>query len=122
MNSNKTILIVEDDFKLLRLYSRILKNAGHTVHQAATVQAASEMLGKYRYDVCISDMTVGHHRGADVLSLYAEAQADGMDLKVVSGSDTYADVVESIGAVFFLKPVSSHDLIDMVSDHDHILQ
>ncbi len=111
---SKTVLVVEDDFRLLRLYSRIIKMAGYTVHQAATVQAAVELLSKHDYDVCITDMEIGYHKGLDVLSIFVPSLDRGAHMIVVSGYDHYRDVATSIGADFLIKPVDKHDLIEII--------
>lgn len=115
----KTVLIVEDDFRLLRLYARVLKSAGHVVHQAATIQAAADLLNRYEYDVCISDMEIGYHKGLDVIGLYVPVIEQGTtDILVISGNDSYRDMSLNMGINFLLKPISNHDLIDAV-EHSH---
>jgi DNA-binding NtrC family response regulator len=55
------ILLIEDEFHLLRLYSKMLENGGHTIVSTTTVQAAREMLVKqaHQFDACVSDAQVG---------------------------------------------------------------
>lgn len=109
---NKTILVVEDDFKLLRLYARVLKTAGYTVHQAATIQAAADLLDRYEYDLCITDMEIGYYKGLDVIGLYLPVIEQGTEVVVISGNDIYRDMAADMGMNFLLKPISNHDLID----------
>lgn len=63
------ILILEDDYSLLRLYTKTLRTEGHTVISTATAQAAYEMFERHQFDLCISDIRVG---GTDPEVLIAE--------------------------------------------------
>jgi DNA-binding NtrC family response regulator len=112
----KNVLIVEDDFKLLRLYARILKTAGHNVHQAATIQAAADLLNRYEYDICISDMEIGYHKGLDVIGLYLPVLEKDTDVVIISGNDEYHTMAVDMGLHFLLKPIDNHDLIDAVEN------
>lgn len=54
------ILIIEDDFQLLRLCTRLLQHQGYTVYPAATFPAALDMFRLYQgFALCLSDITVG---------------------------------------------------------------
>lgn len=111
----KNVLIVEDDFRLLRLFARVLKAAGHNVHQAATIQAAADLLSRYEYDVCISDMEIGYHKGLDVIGLYFPLIEQGTtEVVIISGNDAYRSLAHDMDVTFLLKPISNHDLIDIV--------
>ena len=55
------LLLIEDDYQLLRLYTKMLEAGGCTLVSTTTVQAAREMLRRSEqpFDACVSDAQVG---------------------------------------------------------------
>lgn len=60
MNDAIRILLVEDDINVARTVTRMLHTLGYRVHAVASAHEALATLGRYSYDVIISD----HHLGA----------------------------------------------------------
>jgi DNA-binding NtrC family response regulator len=108
------ILIVEDDLALLKLYATVLKDRGHQVHQAATVQAALDMIYKYDFDACVCDMQIGHHSGIELLQWHPELQAKGTHFIAISGFPRYQEICATLGVDFYTKPIANQQLINMV--------
>ena len=56
------ILLIEDNYRLLRLHTRVLQNAGYDVYPAAAYYAALDMFRLYgQFSLCISDVEVGNY-------------------------------------------------------------
>jgi len=108
------ILVIEDDLKLLRLYTKVLRSAGYHVSQAATIHAAREMLAQHTFDVAIFDMTIGYHTGNELISQFPYLQSKGMRLIVISGQDKHKAACEAIGVDYYLKPISNAQLLAAV--------
>lgn len=70
----KRILLLEDDFTLLRLYSDILEEADYYVKPATTLQAVQNIANLQNIDLCISDLNVGLVSGEIVLNTLAQLQ------------------------------------------------
>ncbi len=79
-----TILIVEDDPKQLRLYSKALR--GHRLNCVASATAALKALAEARPDLILLDQVLGAgERGLDFLPQLA-AMAGPVPIVVISGS------------------------------------
>ncbi|MDX1991094.1 MAG: response regulator [bacterium] len=111
---NKRILIVDDDVSLVKMYGQLLEKYGHSVYEATSIKAAHELLAKYRFDLCLCDMTLGLHSGMELLSYSPALQTSGTRFAVISGKRRYAELCQSIGVDFYLKPISNSDLLTLV--------
>ncbi len=70
-NSNKKILIVEDEESLVELYKEILEDAGFKVKYAYSGDEGAEMASKEKFDLILLDLMLptGSMNGTYVLSL-----------------------------------------------------
>ncbi len=111
-----TILILEDDLALIRLYGKVMRKAGYEVAEATNLQEAREQLSKARFDVFICDMRLGAERGIDLLvEQKAFLQEKRTHVVVVSAEEQYRDLCRQMGIdLFFSKPVSPSELTRMV--------
>lgn len=108
------VLIIEDDLKLLRLYSRMLQADGHKVFMAATLSAAQTLLENYRFDVCLADVQVGHLNSLTYLRHLPQARHNIERLVVISGDERYRDLTNSMHGEFLTKPISRDNLLGAV--------
>jgi DNA-binding NtrC family response regulator len=106
----KRILIIEDDIKLLRLYTKML-DTDHDVIQCSTLHDARELLKTETFDAIICDMQVGMHRSTELLwDYYRQWQRDKVNVVVISGKEFYQSICEQLGLPFLLKPVDLQTL------------
>jgi CheY-like chemotaxis protein len=112
----RSILVMEDNAHLRRLFGKALRASGYQVHTAGTLQEAREALARVRFDVLLCDIHMGEDRGTDLLREHAEAFATfGTQVVMVSGEAHYRDMCEEMGADFFLeKPVAVGTLVALV--------
>ncbi|MGB1288795.1 MAG: response regulator, partial [Aggregatilineales bacterium] len=83
----RRILLLEDDFILVQLYSTVLKSAGYDVTATTTFHAASDLLHRTSFDLCISDINVGLVDGFHVLNeMDTMRRKYGMEVLMISGS------------------------------------
>lgn len=74
--SGKTILLVEDEPAALRLYSEILRKAGHEVIETTNGQEAMDMAhsdAADRIDLLVSDLVMPDVGGLELASRFREA-------------------------------------------------
>lgn len=111
-----TVLILEDDAALLRLFGRVLNAAGCDVYTATTLSAAGEQLSRQTFDIFICDMRIGSERGIDLLRRHiTRLTASGTQTIVVSAEEQYRASCDELGVEFFLsKPVSPLALARLV--------
>ncbi len=111
-----SILVVEDEAHLRRLFTKALDKVGYKVMSAATVQEARDLLLREQFDILLCDVHLGGERGTDLLRDSASTLfTSGAQIIVVSGHAEYRAACEEVGADFFLeKPVSVETLIMLV--------
>lgn len=114
--TTRSILIMEDDAGLRRIYGKALKRSHYQVHEAPTVQMARQLLAENDYEIFICDIHMGRERGTDLLEEFAE-QLDKAGTQVVmcSAYGQYRYLTEEMGADFFLeKPISLGTLLTLI--------
>lgn len=110
--SKHSVLVMEDDPQLLRLYSKALNKAGYGVCGAGNADQARIALENTSFDMILCDINLGDGCGTDVLRDY---RLDGTPVIVVSGHEPYRMACEAEGYEFFLsKPVHINDLVTLV--------
>jgi DNA-binding response OmpR family regulator len=107
-NSDKTILIVDDDPYIVDLMSRQLKAKGFKVIQTTDPETAYSMAEKERPDLIISDIAMPALDGFTLLKgLKNNKVTAQIPLVLLTGSDKMADVEEGFTAgaqAYLLKP------------------
>jgi eukaryotic-like serine/threonine-protein kinase len=107
-----TVLLVDDQEELRRLYRRALAKDGHEVTPAAHGREAVEMAGSKRFDVVITDVRMPDMTGIELLQALRVADPD-LPVVLVSGSPDLESAMRAVelGALDFLvKPVSFEKL------------
>ena len=114
--SNPSILIVDDDPRVLDALERALKQAGlREVVALVTFDDARRALRAGRFDVLITDVRLGAFNGLQ-LAVLAHDQNPGIQLIVFSGFDdpVLRREAEGLGAVYLVKPVTSRQLLELM--------
>jgi DNA-binding response OmpR family regulator len=112
-----SILLLEDNYDLLRLYSKALTAAGHRVEPSMTVEAALDVFGQLRFDLIISDLRVGSFSIERLIKRLKKLHDDGTPILVISAHmDLYQPMCdESELSDTLAKPFEHHELLDKVS-------
>jgi DNA-binding NtrC family response regulator len=112
----RRVLILEDEDDLRRLYGKALRHAGFDVYEAATVQAARDLLTEQQFAAFLCDIRVGGDRGTDLLrEQFDTLRENGTQLVMVSAEGQYRGICEDMGAEFFMeKPIALGPLITLV--------
>ena len=108
----ESILLVDDDERLVELTGEVLTELGYTVHAAngafAAVEIATDEL--IRIDVMLSDVVMPVMTGVEAYELIKEHRP-GLPVVFMSGSpDRYSEVTIPDHAQFLPKPVKTPDL------------
>jgi CheY-like chemotaxis protein len=80
------LLVIDDDTVHRMVLTRVAKQAGYEVTEAATYEAARRLLGENIFACVTLDLSLGEHGGLEVLQFLAQAKYDA-PIIVVSGSD-----------------------------------
>lgn len=108
------ILLIEDDLNLLRLYSKILRNAGHEVKMAATVSAAGMLVRDYHFDIWVVDVSVGKLNMLHTMVSTSDFRRANAHRIIISGDVKQRDRATAMGLTFLLKPISHQQLLDAI--------
>jgi DNA-binding NtrC family response regulator len=96
--------IVEDERLIRTSLERALRDLGHTVESASTVEEAFSTLARVRFDLCILDLKLGGGSGLDVLrKLRAESPETQVVMVTAHGSVETAVEAMKLGAFDFVK-------------------
>lgn len=111
-----TMLVVDDDKSILRVFSRILERNGYTVSTAETGKEAKEKLGKQEYDAMLVDLRLPDMNGTDLLP--NTKKKDPAMVKIIltgQSSDEYiCEAAEKGADVFLEKPVQPELLLNVL--------
>jgi DNA-binding response OmpR family regulator len=111
-----SILIVEDDPNLCRLYDKYLRWAGFDTFCATNCEEAKRSLDGLTPDILLLDMNLPDGNGLAVIDCCkADARLSKTEIVVVSANDQFRPYVEQQGIDYFLcKPISMPMLLKMM--------
>jgi len=112
-----SILVVDDDEYILKLYRLILENEGYVICTASTGESALFEAQKTKYDLAILDMFLPDVRGDEVACKLRDVNAS-IGIIFITGYDISLQIVESLNFDFyiFLKPISPEELLNTVEN------
>jgi DNA-binding response OmpR family regulator len=116
MNESGTVLLVEDNLKLLRLNSRILENAGHRTLTAKNLAEARAHLETAAPDVVVLDIMLPDGSGLDFLAEIREAcDAPVLFLTAKTEKNDKLAGLRAGGNDYITKPYDIEELRERVS-------
>jgi len=112
------ILLLEDHGESRDIIAKLLVHCGHTVTVTSNLEEASDLLGKMRFEVLLSD--IGLPDG-DAFDLVAEAKRSLRVMKTVAltgrATDSDRELSRQAGFDHFLtKPVDFHELRSLLEE------
>ncbi|KAF2515579.1 sigma-54-dependent transcriptional regulator [Flavobacterium foetidum] len=115
-STKENILIVDDNYDMLALLQRHLKNFNYHTYKASSVHEALEVLKFTPIDLLITDLNMPEINGIELLR-YAEEHYPTMPKLVISGMPSIDNAVNAIksGALDYLtKPFTSSELYNAI--------
>jgi DNA-binding NtrC family response regulator len=116
LNSQQSILVVDDDLHVLEVIEARLSSSGFQVCMASGAQEAFEILKDKKVDLIISDMKMPGMSGMDLLK-NVRSLMPGLPVIFLTAYGTIPDAVRALkaGAVDYLvKPFDGRDLINKI--------
>jgi two-component system response regulator AtoC len=107
------ILLVDDESSMRLTLTMLLKQAKHTLAQAATGEAALEKIENHHFDLVLTDLHLDEVSGLDVLRA-AKKNNPETEVIVLTGYGSVESAVEAMkaGAIDYLtKPIDSEELL-----------
>jgi CheY-like chemotaxis protein len=111
-----SILILEDNVDLRRVYIQMLSTAGYDLYPAATLPEARALLSRLHPDVFLCDVNVEGESSIDLLREHvATIGRNGTRVVVVSVEAQHRAECEELGVDFYLeKPVDVGALLTLM--------
>lgn len=117
-NAARRILIVDDDRALRHVLAALLKNAGHTIEQAADGPEAIARLDAGGYDIVLLDIGLPGISGLDVLA-HARAAASPPIVIMMTADDTPETLLAAVRRQayrYLRKPFAPSAIIEVVDE------
>lgn len=113
----KTILIVEDNAALVRLYSKWLQQPGSTLFQAETAEEALTQLQTVVPDMVVLDINLPDGSSLPIIEqLKSDPDFQHTEVVLISGMADLPKEIKAAGVTNFLrKPVSINTLMDLAN-------
>lgn len=113
-----SVLVVEDDPELRKLYNVVLENAGYTVYEVTNGAEAIQFLMSQTPDVIISDMLMPMLGGEALLHRIQQIPSlRNTRLIVITAYPRFEAITDTLGVDRFLvKPVRSDTLLTTLAD------
>lgn len=111
-----TILVVDDEQRLVSVLEKLLVGEGYRVHTALGGMEACEKLLSHHYDLVLLDLKMGDMGGHEVMDFIAQNELDTATI-VVSGESSFSAVSKALrrGAYDYLKkPYHPEELLRTV--------
>jgi DNA-binding response OmpR family regulator len=114
----KTILVVDDDKTILRMFKQILQKNDYEIDTAETGKEAMAKVGNRQYDLVMLDLWLPDMDGTDLLVKAKKHIANAVKI-VITGFPSLETGVKSLeeGAdAYLVKPVMGEELLAVVKD------
>ncbi|MDX6771024.1 MAG: response regulator [Elusimicrobiota bacterium] len=115
------ILVVDDDLLVRELLTTVLGDAGHSVAQAETGEAALAALRKERFDLLFLDRGLPGLSGLEVLVMIRKEPAwKRMKVLMCTGAGMLADAQDAMAAGaddYVVKPLEVARLLEKTARH-----
>ena len=114
---SKSVLLVDDDREILKLFKAVLEDEGYSVETASSGSEALKMSTQNNYDLAILDIMMEDIKGHELAPMIRKGEKP--QILFITG---YADGIKYVRALPFgpcpviLKPVMFSDLIKIVGE------
>src|SRR5437868_5403440 len=118
VEGSRSILVVDDDPSVLKLFETILKRGGYSVITAASGERALEVLRNQTVSLVVLDISMPEPDGFEILQVI-RSHLPGLRVLAVSGflGGALLDAAKHLGAAAALnKADASEQLLERVND------
>jgi len=118
IRGNKTILIVDDDEKVLKTISKYLASKGYAVETATTGREALQKSGSQFFNLAILDIRLPDMEGTRLLTELCETEPK-MKKIMLTGYPSMDNAVESLNKradAYVIKPIEPKKLLTLIEE------
>jgi PAS domain S-box-containing protein len=118
MNTQATILIVDDDPRLLQSLQALLETQGHASDSCLTVREAKHCLDRRAFDLVLLDIRVGRENGFSVMEYLREHGRDTLVIIMTgyASTDSAIQALRNGAADYLKKPFEPDELLTTVNN------
>src|SRR4051794_30868184 len=114
-----SILLVDDEEKILKVLGRALRDDGHDVVDTASARQAQHLLSERGFDVFVVDNVMPESSGLDLIREYVASTPEGerAQILMMTAHATVESAIEAmkLGALDYLqKPFEIEELLVLV--------
>ena len=115
MNSPYTVLVVDDEQSLTKLFKKELTTSERTIHTAGSARQARDMVRKIQYDVIVLDLRLPDGGGLELLVEFRRRNPD-MEVIMITGHGNIDSAVEAmkLGAYDYIAKPFKLDEVEIV--------
>jgi putative two-component system response regulator len=116
MGAAERILIVDDEKKILQMFSLLLEDWGYCVTTASEADHALRLVAEEKFDIVFLDQFLGKTRGLDLMAKLAEIDHD-IFFVIMTGNGSTDLAVEALkrgAADFITKPFFVADMVKSI--------
>lgn len=116
MESNKNVLIVDDEQPIVKNFSRLLKEEGFNVYVATNGKEALEQTSKHSFDLMLIDFRLPDIDGTDLVKKMGTKAKDATKLMITGFAtlETRIKALEFGIEAFVEKPIAPEDLLSLI--------
>jgi len=118
VKAKKSILIVDDDKSILRIFTRILQRQGYNTDTSETGREAIEKIDNHFYDLALIDVKLPDMDGVDLLSRI-HATKPKMIKILITGFPSIEDGIKALNGgagAYLVKPVNPVELLKIIKE------
>lgn len=114
--SERRILIVDDEPKVVGLLEAVLRAEGYRTFPATTAQEAVEVSARTRFDLVLLDLLLPDGNGLEVLRVLKEMNPEVQVIVMTAfgSSDTVRTAMEMGAFEYFTKPFDCREFCDAI--------
>jgi DNA-binding NtrC family response regulator len=111
-----SILLVDDEEKILKALARPLRQAGHEVVETSAARSALKLLAERTFDLVIVDNVMPEMSGLDLIREYLGTTADPAQIIMMTAHATVESAIEAmkLGALDYLQKPFEIDELQVV--------
>lgn len=112
----RTVLVIDDDESILKVFKRIFERNGYSVYTAQTGKEAEQRLIEHVYDATLFDLKLPDMNGSDLLPVMEKSDPDMIRIAITGLPDSDASVIQAKTGLdaFFAKPVMPDTLLKIL--------
>ena len=114
----KSVLLVEDDDTVARMFGKVLRSANYDVVRAADGLDAMRLTENRAFDAIVTDISMPHLNGIELLKAVHMHDED-MPVVLVTGNPETATAIEAVryrALRYLVKPVNPRELTQAVAE------